>query len=145
MSHITSSELEFLKIYPNLPKFLIDDVTPEEGLIFGQWDTFFWTQRSILYKNTSTCFMFKMKFTYFYPSFCGHYTLKIWLKFGFGTPWRHRAQHPPPYQNLRFWRVLKTANFERPELSQKLIFFDAFFFVRSTMSSSFPWDNKKWG
>ena len=42
-----------LKSYPNLPKFLIDDVIPEVGYVFRPWDHFFWTQRWFLLKKKS--------------------------------------------------------------------------------------------
>ena len=42
-----------LGIHPNLPKFRVYDVIPEERLSFRQRDPFFWTQRSFLHKNAT--------------------------------------------------------------------------------------------
>ena len=44
------------KTYPNLPKFLIDDVIPEVVFIFRSRNPYFRTQRSFLHQNMSNNF-----------------------------------------------------------------------------------------
>ena len=64
-----------------MPKFLIDDVIPEEGLVLRQWDQRFWIQRPFLYKNTPTWFLFYVfyncNFRYFYVSYASKYHPKM--------------------------------------------------------------------
>ena len=64
-----------------MPKFLIDDVIPEEGLVLRQWDQRFWIQRPFLYKNTPIWFLFYVfyncNFRYFYVSYASKYHPKM--------------------------------------------------------------------
>ena len=126
-----------IMIYINLPKFLIDDVILERDLILRWRDLFFWTQRSIFHKETSTSSTCKMKKNVNCPIVIMHWILKYHWNLKVSSRWRHQGQRSPPRLNLRFQDHSQIANFEDPYLSQIAIFFDAVFFVRFVWLSTF--------
>ena len=128
-----------LKTSPNWPKFLIDDVIPEVALIFRWRDPFFWTQRSILHKNTSIWLFLCGFLNCNFRSYIMPFASKIDPKCIAAPRWRHKAHTPSTTLQFAFLRPSGILNFEQPELSQKLIFFDPVFFVWKLWLDSIWW------
>ena len=108
-----------------------------KGLDFEMTRPIFWTQRSIFHKETSTSSACKMKKNVNCPIVIMHWILKNHWNLKVSSRWRHQGQRSPPRLNWHFQDHSEIANFEEPYLSQILIFFDAFFFVRFVWLSTF--------
>ena len=135
-----------LKLYPNLPKFLIDDVIPEVLLIFWQRDPFFWTQRPFLLWKWSSRICLDKKYYIFYITFYIRSRCRNTLIFTHLAPMTSLMWATLSETIAQLWlKGQKYPNFKWGELRQKLIFFDAVFFGRPEIESTMQLSNKNRG